>query len=48
MMQTLTVEVTSRNKSVVDALVHYMESQGYKKVSLLDGPSYFDLVLVKL
>jgi hypothetical protein len=33
--------------SVVEALVHYMETQGYKKMGLLDGYGYFDLVLVK-
>ncbi len=33
--------------SVVEALVHYMEIQGYKNADLLDGYGYFDLVFVK-
>jgi hypothetical protein len=33
--------------SVVEALVHYMEIQGYKKADLLDSSGYFDLVFAR-
>ena len=47
MLQTLTVEVTSRDEKVVNSLALYMEQHGYRKMGLMDGPSYYDLVFVR-
>jgi hypothetical protein len=44
--QTLTVEVTSRSQVVVDTLTRYMEKQGYKKVGLMAGLGYYDLIFI--
>ena len=47
LLQTLTVEVTSRDEKVVNSLALYMEQHGYRKMGLMDGPSYYDLVFVR-
>jgi hypothetical protein len=44
--KTLTVEVTSRSQVIVDSLTRYMHKQGYKKVGLMAGLGYYDLIFV--
>ena len=45
-MQSLTVEVTSRNATIRDDLALYMQKQGFVNAGLLDGNSYYDLVFL--
>ncbi|KZS12671.1 Uncharacterized protein APZ42_022814 [Daphnia magna] len=46
-IKTLTVEVTSRRQVDVDSLTKYMEKQNYKKVGLMAGLGYYDLIFVQ-
>ena len=46
-LQTLTVEITSRNQVVVTTLTRYMEGQGFKMIKIMEGEAYYDLVFVQ-
>ncbi|XP_059352857.1 protein Star-like [Daphnia carinata] len=46
-IKTLTVEVTSRRQVDVQSLTRYMEKQNYKKVGLMAGLGYYDLIFVQ-
>ncbi|KAI9562646.1 hypothetical protein GHT06_010100 [Daphnia sinensis] len=46
-IKTLTVEVTSRRQVDVDYLTKYMEKQNYKRVGLMAGLGYYDLIFVQ-
>lgn len=45
-IKSLTVEITSRNATIRDALADFMEKQGFTNAGLLDGGSYYDLVFL--